>query len=75
MPRLGRSRAGQPLPAIPGQVPTPASLPPGCRFSTRCMHADAQCRVAVPPLETVAADHAVRCLHWRRLSLADRSHA
>ena len=73
IPRLGRSRHGQRLKAIPGQVPTLAHLPPGCRFSNRCAHSDTRCTTARPALESVAPDHDVRCVRWQALDLADRS--
>lgn len=41
------------LNAIPGVVPNPLELPPGCRFVTRCSFASEQCRESAPPL----ADH------------------
>ncbi|PLR37354.1 dipeptide/oligopeptide/nickel ABC transporter ATP-binding protein [Chimaeribacter californicus] len=36
--------------AIPGQVPDPADLPPGCAFADRCPDAQPRCRAAIPPL-------------------------
>jgi oligopeptide/dipeptide ABC transporter ATP-binding protein len=38
----------QPLAAIPGQQPSPAKLPPGCRFAPRCAHAIDQCHAQYP---------------------------
>jgi peptide/nickel transport system ATP-binding protein/oligopeptide transport system ATP-binding protein len=75
IPRLGRARNGQRLPAIPGQVPTLAHLPAGCRFSNRCRHATTECTMACPALDAVAAGHHVRCLRWRDLPLEERSRA
>ncbi len=40
----------QRLPAIPGQVPSPLALPPGCHFADRCPHVFAPCRTQHPPL-------------------------
>ena len=70
IPRMGKSVPGQRLRTIPGQVPSISQRPAGCRFSTRCAHAQAECRVTSPPLEQVAAGHEVRCLRWRELDLA-----
>jgi oligopeptide/dipeptide ABC transporter ATP-binding protein len=39
LPHLGRVAHGARLPAIPGQVPNPAALPPGCAFHPRCRYA------------------------------------
>jgi oligopeptide/dipeptide ABC transporter ATP-binding protein len=38
------------LQAIPGVVPSPFELPPGCRFGPRCLHARDACRAGEPPL-------------------------
>jgi peptide/nickel transport system ATP-binding protein len=37
--------------AIPGQVPAPSALPPGCHFAPRCGRAVPQCEQSVPALE------------------------
>ncbi|HUK07877.1 MAG TPA: ABC transporter ATP-binding protein [Stellaceae bacterium] len=67
LPRIGRTRRrGVRLEAIPGNVPSPVSLPAGCAFHPRCGHlAAGLCDVQAPPLENCAADHRVRCLRWR----------
>ncbi|WP_166980046.1 ABC transporter ATP-binding protein [Paramicrobacterium fandaimingii] len=39
------------LPAIPGGVPDPKSLPTGCAFHPRCPAATERCRSEDPPLE------------------------
>jgi len=70
IPRLGHSARGQRLRTIPGHVPSPAELPAGCRFSTRCPHVEPRCRETPAPIETVASGHDVRCLRWRELDLA-----
>ncbi len=75
IPRLGRALPGGRLPAIPGQVPTLAQLPPGCRFSNRCGHVMPACLAAPPALETAGTGHDVRCGRWRELDLALRSQA
>jgi peptide/nickel transport system ATP-binding protein len=40
--------AGTRLTGIPGAVPRPGSLPPGCAFAPRCTQAFAPCHAAVP---------------------------
>jgi peptide/nickel transport system ATP-binding protein len=57
------SRRGQRLATIPGQVPSLAAMPAGCRFAGRCGHAMAVCREESPPWREVAPGHVVRC-HW-----------
>jgi len=73
IPRLGR--VGGRLPAIPGQVPTLAQLPAGCRFSNRCGHVAAACRSTAPALESASPGHDVRCGRWRDLDLAAEGRA
>jgi oligopeptide transport system ATP-binding protein len=58
---------GPPRAAIEGDVPSPLNPPPGCRFHTRCPHADARCRSEDPPLADPGDRHAVACHHWRVL--------
>ena len=53
--------------AIEGDVPSPMNPPSGCRFHTRCPHADARCRTDDPALTDPGDAHAVACHHWRAL--------
>lgn len=62
-------RKGELLQAIPGNVPIPTQLPPGCTFHPRCRFAQAgRCDVNVPPLEPCGDNHEVRCLRWREIA-------
>ncbi len=45
---------------LPGDVPSPANPPPGCRFHPRCPLAEDLCRRQAPPLVTID-DHAFAC--------------
>ena len=48
--------------SIPGQVPEPHNLPPGCPFAPRCAEASAQiCNATMPTMRTVGSDHAAAC--------------
>lgn len=47
---------------IPGSVPTPGRLPPGCVFAPRCSLTDAACRSAQPALADAGHAHRVACL-------------
>jgi peptide/nickel transport system ATP-binding protein len=54
----------QRLVAIPGTVPAPHKLPPGCFFSPRCAHAAPQCSVAPIPMLSIGSSptHGVACV-------------
>jgi oligopeptide/dipeptide ABC transporter ATP-binding protein len=51
----------QGLYVIPGMVPSPVHLPPGCKFHNRCASAFDLCLREEPPLEAAAPGHRVRC--------------
>jgi peptide/nickel transport system ATP-binding protein/oligopeptide transport system ATP-binding protein len=51
---------GQPLRAIPGQVPSPLAWPAGCRFRDRCACAFARC-AEHPPLLPCGEGRTARC--------------
>ncbi len=59
------SKADGPLPAIPGEPPDLARLPPGCPFQPRCAGAAPEC-AAPQPLAVVAPGHRAAC--WRAAS-------
>jgi oligopeptide/dipeptide ABC transporter ATP-binding protein len=67
--RSGSSGRGarEPLAAIPGNVPNPLDLPPGCAFAPRCGFATGACSAAMPALETITPGHEARCIRWRDL--------
>ncbi|HEC97884.1 MAG TPA: ABC transporter ATP-binding protein [Nitrospirae bacterium] len=50
------------LKPIPGSVPDPDELPPGCKFSTRCTYRTAVCDFEEPPLQKIEQNHLVRCI-------------
>jgi peptide/nickel transport system ATP-binding protein len=52
----------RPLAAIPGSVPEPGAMPPGCAFAPRCPHAVAACAAGLPAAVTVEPGHAAACL-------------
>ncbi len=53
----------EPLRAIEGSVPSPASLPAGCSFAPRCPLRTAECEQAVPALTELGKGHQVRCIN------------
>jgi oligopeptide/dipeptide ABC transporter ATP-binding protein len=47
---------------LKGEVPSPVTPPPGCRFHPRCKLANSKCRVTEPKLVNIGNDHFVACL-------------
>ncbi|MFC7554901.1 oligopeptide/dipeptide ABC transporter ATP-binding protein [Pseudoroseomonas wenyumeiae] len=52
----------RPLAAIPGSVPEPWAMPPGCAFAPRCPRHVAACDAAPPPLVAVTPGHCAACI-------------
>lgn len=55
-------KKGIPLKPIPGYVPKPNKLPPGCKFSDRCSYSIKECKEIEPDLEEISTGHFVRCI-------------
>ena len=51
------------LSAIPGSVPEPWAMPPGCAFAPRCAHHRADCDAGAPPAVAMGPGHRAACLH------------
>jgi oligopeptide/dipeptide ABC transporter ATP-binding protein len=49
--------------SIDGQPPALWDLPEGCRFATRCAHADDRCQREYPRPVTVGNSHTASC--WK----------
>jgi oligopeptide/dipeptide ABC transporter ATP-binding protein len=70
VPKPGHEK--QNLQTIPGNVPSPANYPHGCRFYGRCEHCSALpqekqqlCKNEIPPWEKLDDNHYCRC--WYKL--------
>jgi len=59
LPQLSEGR--ERLASIPGQVPNPLELPPGCRFAPRCPLKMRQCEESAPELLSTESGHQCRC--------------
>ncbi|MDR1205063.1 MAG: ABC transporter ATP-binding protein [Peptococcaceae bacterium] len=59
VPRIGGGR--QPLKAIPGAVPAPGDIPPGCPFHPRCARVQTVCKESDPPFVSPEQGHGARC--------------
>lgn len=53
---------GMPLHPIPGSVPQPEELPPGCTFADRCEYHIEECDEREPELRERSKGHFVRCI-------------
>ena len=51
---------------IPGSMPDPTRLPPGCTFSPRCPNASEECRSTEISLTEIAPGHFCRCCKVQR---------
>jgi peptide/nickel transport system ATP-binding protein len=67
---------------LAGDPPNPIDPPPGCRFHTRCAHAQPLCSMREPRLVAPAGLHPVACLmhmpgsgHSAALALEDKAPA
>jgi len=54
---------------LPGDVPSPADPPPGCKFHPRCRYAQEVCKVEVPLWREMADDHWAACHRADELEL------
>lgn len=55
------------LKPIPGLMPDPTALPPGCPFAPRCEYAADACRLSVPEKKQVSSTHSVTCIRYNEL--------
>ncbi|RJL05223.1 ABC transporter ATP-binding protein [Paracoccus aestuarii] len=63
MPALaGRAQGASRLMTIPGSVPVPEAMPPGCRFASRCPFASGECDAGRPDLRALGPGHAAACI-------------
>jgi peptide/nickel transport system ATP-binding protein len=64
IPRLGTDKSSNVLHPIPGRVPAPNALPPGCVFEPRCQYAKDVCRQDKPRLSALNTNpaHLSRCI-------------
>jgi peptide/nickel transport system ATP-binding protein len=62
-PKVSRQRRELPLTSL--ELPDPSNPPPGCRFHTRCPHAQSICSQERPPLAPIReTNQQVSCHFW-----------
>jgi oligopeptide/dipeptide ABC transporter ATP-binding protein len=66
-PKLARTGAAR-EPMVPGEPPSAAAIPAGCRFRPRCRFAIDACAATDPALDPVDPDHRVACLRWHDIA-------
>ena len=66
LPSLGERKVR--LPSIPGRVPTPGSMPEGCRFAPRCAFAQERCH-SPQPMRRLVPGRSARCCRAEELEL------
>jgi oligopeptide/dipeptide ABC transporter ATP-binding protein len=57
----GHPRSRKDVARLPGEAPSPLSLPAGCAFNTRCPAAMPVCSEAEPPLQQIGAGRWTAC--------------
>ena len=63
-------RKGIPLKPIPGSVPRPGNLPPGCKFSDRCSYVIPECQKEEPLLREITPGQFARCIRSEEITWA-----
>ncbi|MDX6522797.1 MAG: peptide/nickel transport system ATP-binding protein ddpF, partial [Gaiellales bacterium] len=66
IPRGGQRKDHGRLDTIPGFLPVPGAILPGCVFADRCAFADDRCRTEPPPPVDVGGGHTSRCWYHEK---------
>lgn len=66
-PESGKVHVIKELP-ISGEIPSPANIPAGCRFHTRCPYATKECsELPEPELQDAGDGHLHACRRWKEI--------
>jgi peptide/nickel transport system ATP-binding protein len=60
---------------LPGDVPSPANPPPGCKFHPRCLYAEEICKTEAPAWRGLGGGHWAACHLAEKLNLSGVSEA
>ena len=74
VPRTDPGQSTQRI-VLPGDVPSPADPPPGCKFHPRCRYAQDVCKTEAPEWHELTDDHWVACHLAQDLKLAGIDYA
>jgi peptide/nickel transport system ATP-binding protein len=66
LPRANQQKNTSRLPTIPGGLPSPGEIVPGCAFAARCAYADSRCRSEAPELRDFGGRR-TRCHYPERI--------
>jgi peptide/nickel transport system ATP-binding protein len=72
LPRGGQRKDRGRLDTIPGFLPVPGAVLPGCVFADRCAFADDRCRTEPPPPADVGHGHVSRCWYHEKAQTLPR---
>lgn len=64
----------QKLHVIKGMVPSLHQIPQGCRFASRCEHADSRCNHEAPQLNAISPKQKIRCWHAEKFVKRGEEH-
>jgi peptide/nickel transport system ATP-binding protein len=67
VPRVDVNKKDISLKAIPGFIPRPDQLPPGCVFAPRCELVEDACRAESPLLKEIESGHHTSCYRYEAL--------
>lgn len=70
-----RTKKGERLEAIAGNVPHPLRLPVGCKFAPRCKYCTERCVREEPPLYPTGEGQLVRCFYPKKEDRRSAQHA
>lgn len=68
VPRIDADKQTVSLSSIPGFIPRPDELPPGCIFAPRCSLVEPACREARPPRTEAEPGHLTACRRYEVLA-------
>jgi len=68
IPHIDSGKYDGELASIPGFIPRPDALPPGCIFAPRCSMVQEKCSLTRPSLFEAAPEHFTSCYLWESIT-------